>query len=109
MNLRRMLIGFTIALGLAANNAFSQIRQDGKWYFPDSVRSLCLNTEQGMVATFRALIENNRKWTDENDKSDKRQLMQLAEAHKKAIVDYEESWSRLGCTLIIYGNEKVKR
>lgn len=109
MNLGRILIGFTIILGLVANNAFSQVRQDGKWYFPDSVRSLCLDTEQGMVATFKALIENNRKWADENDKSDKRQLMELADVHKRTIVGYEESWSRLGCALILYGSEKVKR
>lgn len=109
MNLRGTLIGLTIVIGLAANKAISQVRQDGKWYFPDSVRSLCLNTEQGMVATFKALIENNRKWADETDKSDKRQLMELTEAHKRTLVGYEESWSRLGCTSILYGGEKVKR
>lgn len=109
MNWRGVLICFIISLSLVANNALSQLRQDGKWYFPDSVKSLCLNTEQGMVATFRALIENNRKWADQNDTSDKRQLMEMAEAHKRTIVGYEESWSRLSCTLIIYGSEKVKK
>jgi hypothetical protein len=109
MNVRGTLIGLTFVIGLATNNAFSQVRQDGKWYFPDSVRSLCLNTEQGMVATFKALIENNRKWADDGDKSDKRRLMELTEAHKRTLVDYEESWSRLGCASIIYRGEKVNR
>ena len=109
MNRCGMLMSFAIILGLVANNANSQVKPDGKWYFPDSVKSLCIDNEQGMVATYKALIENNRKWADENDKSDKRQLMEITEVQKKAIVSYEESWSRLGCTSILYGSEKTKR
>ena len=104
-----MFICFAIIFGLLANNANAQVKSDGKWYFPDSVKALCMDNEQGMVATYKSLIENNRKWADENDKSDKRQLMEITEVQKKAIVSYEESWDRLGCASILYGSEKSKK
>jgi hypothetical protein len=95
-----------LCLMLASLSASAQVRADGKWHFPDSVRSLCLNTEQNLVATYRALVEKNREWADDSLKVDKSNYAQLTEHFKKTIVEYESSWDRMGCAGIIYGARK---
>lgn len=87
-------------------NANAQMKADGKWHYPDSVRSYCLNTEQNLVAMYKSMIELNRDWADTNSKSDKSNYAPMLEATKKAIADYEISWDRLGCAGIIYGARK---
>jgi hypothetical protein len=87
-------------------NAKSQMKADGKWHFPDSVRNMCINKEQNIIATFRTLIERNREWMDESLKIDKSNYLQLTEALKRGIVEDEQSWERLGCVYIIYGARK---
>jgi len=94
-----------LLLAVVSNSAMAEMKADGKWYFPDSVSSICIETEQGMVATYRALIENNRKLLDKNETGDKKQILQLSEEYKKLLVENEEKWSRLGCSSILYKNK----
>lgn len=101
--MKKFLIIFFLT---AAANSFAQMKADGKWHFPDSVRNMCINKEQSIVATYKTLIERNREWMDESLKIDKSNYQQLTEALKKAIVDDEQSWERLGCASIIYGARK---
>jgi len=56
----RKVIAFTVVLFLVVNSSFAQVRTGGKWYFPDSVRAMCIDTEQGLVAQLKSLIEKNR-------------------------------------------------
>ena len=95
-----------IALLTAFVNSFSQVRADGKWYFPDSVKNLCLNYEQNLVALYKGMIERNRDFVDPNSKNDKSNYTLLNESTTKAIQEYEISWDRLGCASIIYGARK---
>jgi hypothetical protein len=85
--------------------SYAQMRADGKWHFPDSVESLCINIEQSMVASFRSLIERNREWVDGGLKSADEHL-KIAAALNKAIANYEVSWDRLGCVYIVYGAKR---
>ena len=99
-------VGLAIVFLMLSLNAKSQMKADGKWHFPDSVRSLCLNTEQNLVATYRMLVEKNREWADDALKVNKSNYPQLTEHFKKSIVEYESSWERMGCAGIIYGPKK---
>jgi len=56
--MKRFII--SIALLTVFVNSSAQVRADGKWYFPDSVKNLCLNYEQSLVALYKAMIERNR-------------------------------------------------
>ena len=88
------------------NSAFSQMKADGKWYFPDTVRAMCINTEQGLVAQFKALVEKNREWVDPSNQIDKSNYFQLTEAIKKGIQEGENTWNKLGCVHILYSADK---
>jgi hypothetical protein len=92
-------------LFLANTNAYAQMI-GGKWYFPDSVKTLCLNYEQNLVALYKGMIERNRDFIDPNSKNDKSNYAILNESTTKAIQEYEISWDRLGCAHIIYGAKK---
>ena len=89
----------------ASNSAMAEVKSDEKWYFPDSVKALCSDTEQSIVATYRAIIENNRKLTDINDKGDKRQQSQLSEEYKNLMIETEGTWARLDCASILYSDK----
>jgi len=95
---------FQVALTTTVTNA--QMKDDGKWEFPDSIPNLCLNYEQNLVATYKSMIERNREWLDPNSKSDKSNFLTLNQSSKKALEEYELSWNRLGCASIIYGSKK---
>lgn len=86
--------------------AHAQVDSKGVWQFPVSVKTYCQNTEQGLIATFRNLIENNRRWSDTTIKEDKSQYPQLTEALKKSIKEYEETWQRMDCSSLLYGTSK---
>jgi hypothetical protein len=105
--MNRTFIALLLFAPFAIANA--QVKSDGKWYFPDSVRALCVDAEQGMVATYRGLIETNRKMADPKETNDKSQLMAISNAHKVALVEAEEKWSRLGCAAILYGTDRKGR
>ena len=97
---------FLIAMTAVISNSSAQVRADGKWYFPDSVKNLCVNYEQNMVALYKGMIERNRDFVDPNSKSDKSNYTLLNESTTKALQEYEMSWDRLGCASIIYGAKK---
>jgi hypothetical protein len=101
----KMLLFVVISIS-AFTNANAQMRADGKWYFPDSIKNLCLNYEQNIVAMFRGMIERNRDYLDPTSKNDKSNYVMLNESTTKAIQEYEMSWDRLGCVYIIYGVKK---
>ena len=99
-----------LALATFAENCFAEVRQDGIWYFPTSVKTICMDTEQSMVAVYKNLIETNRKMTDTTDKNtDKTNLLQIAESSKKYLIENEEKWMRLGCSSILYPNNNLKK
>jgi len=89
------------------NSAFGQVKADGKWYFPDSVKAMCINTEQGLVAQYKSLIERNREWVDPNSKIDKSNHFQITEAIKKGIQEGESTWEKLGCVYILYASDRL--
>jgi hypothetical protein len=84
-------------------NANAEMRADGKWYFPDSIKSYCVDLEQQIVNRNKKIIEMKREWIDENNKSDKSTSITLVEALEKFTERDEISWGRLGCAGIIYG------
>lgn len=88
------------------NFAYGQVKADGKWHFPDSVKAMCIDTEQGLVAQFRTLIEKNREWADPNNQSDKSNYYQITEAIKKGLQERENTWDKLGCVHILYSNDR---
>lgn len=97
---------FTVCIALIfglQGSVGAQVKADGKWHFPDSVKNLCLNYEQNLVANYKSLVERNREWLDENFKADKSNYFQITESIKKSIAEYELSWDRLGCVSIVYG------
>lgn len=91
---------------LIFNSAFGQVKSDGKWYFPDSVKAMCIDTEQSLVAQFRSLIERNREWADPNSQIDKSNHFQITEAIKKGIQEKESTWDKLGCVYILYASDR---
>lgn len=103
--LNRLAVVFALCL-VPCSTAFAQTKADGKWYFPDSVRAMCIDTEQGLVAQFKALIEKNRDWLDPTSTSDKSDFRQITDAMKQAIKEREITWERLGCVHILYGLDK---
>jgi hypothetical protein len=102
--MKNLILFLFVAFLVCGANA--QMRSDGKWYFPTNVKDMCVNTEQNLIASYKSLIERNREWLDENLKTDKSGYPQLTESLKKAIVEYETSWDRLGCAGILYGTKK---
>ena len=104
--MKKIFVITILLTALLHNSAYAQMKADGKWYFPDSVKSMCVNYEQHLVALFRKMIEQNREWVDPNSKADKSYYAQLDEAVKKGITETELSWERLGCISILYGGKK---
>lgn len=92
---------------LVFNSAFGQFKADGKWYFPDSIKAMCIDTEQGLVAQFRSLIERNREFVDSNSQIDKSNHFQITETIKKGIQERESTWDKLGCVYILYSSDKL--
>jgi hypothetical protein len=103
----KKLFPILLCFFLNFSSAFGQVKSDGKWYFPDSVRAMCVNTEQGLVAQFKSLIERNREWADPNSQSDKSNYFQITEAIKKGILESETTWDKLGCVHILYGSDRL--
>jgi hypothetical protein len=103
----RKVIAFSLILFLVVNSSFAQVRTDGKWYFPDSVRAMCIDTEQGLVSQFKSLIERNREFIDSNVKIDTSSHFQVVEAIKKGIQEKESTWERLGCVYILYASDRL--
>ncbi|MBC7617884.1 MAG: hypothetical protein H7293_02640 [Candidatus Saccharibacteria bacterium] len=91
---------------VACSQAHAQVDAKGVWQFPVSAKTYCQNNEQNLVATYKSLIESSRRWSDNTIKEDKSQYPQIAEALKNSIKEYEESWRRMDCTSLIYGNAK---
>ena len=95
-------LGLSLLLVACSTTSRAQVGPDGVWKFPTSARTYCLNLEQGLIAQYKALIETNRKTIDGGNGQDQRQLLQMAEAHKAAILEYEQSWQRMSCASILY-------
>lgn len=91
---------------LSVTHANAEMRADGKWYFPDSIKSYCINLEQDIVNRNKKIIEFKREWADENNKSDKSNYMSYLDALEKFTEKDEISWGRLGCAGIVYGAKK---
>ena len=106
MHMKKFSVLVIFLTTLLYNSAYAQVKADGKWYFPDSVKSMCVNYEQHLVSLFKKMIEQNREWVDPNSKTDKSYYSQLDEAVKKGISETELSWERLGCSSILYSGKK---
>ena len=91
---------------LSSTNANAEMRADGKWYFPDSIKSYCINLEQDIVNRNKKIIEFKREWMDENNKSNKSNYKSYLDALEKFTEKDEISWGRLGCARIVYGAKK---
>lgn len=87
---------------MACTPCFAQVDAKGQWQFPVNVRTYCQNIEQNLVAIYKSMIETNRKWLDQDYQGDKRQLMQVSDANKQTIKEYEDSWHKMGCVDILY-------
>ena len=85
-----------------SSNAVAEVKADGKWHFPTSVKSMCLDTEQAIVAMYKGMVETNQEMINKKEE-DNRERSQLSGHYKKSIVSYEESWQRMGCASILYG------
>lgn len=87
----------------------AQVKADGSWVHPDSVRALCIDTEQGIVAIHKAMIETNRKMVGSKDQPAQPDLRAYSDAVKESLVEREQAWNRLGCVHILYGADKKGR
>ena len=101
----KRLIAFSLLFFLVLNSAIAQVRTDGKWYFPDSVKAMCIDTEQGLVAQFKSLIERNREFSEPNFKIDPSSHFQVIEEIKKGMQEKETTWEKLGCVYILYASD----
>lgn len=82
--------------------ANAQVDAKGEWQFPTSAKSYCQNIEQGLVAMFKSMVENNRKATKPDWTGDKPATFQLAQAQSESIKAYEDSWHKMDCTALLY-------
>jgi hypothetical protein len=107
---RRKVLGvFIVTIGVAPVAAVSQVKSNGDWVFPEDIKSLCIDVEQQMVATNRALIERNRERfgiTKPDPKLGKLDYEQVTSALKSSLEEQEHRWQRLGCVGIIYRDRK---
>ena len=74
-----------------------------------SIRGLCGELEQTIVAYNKAWVENNKLWVDaiNNKKPDQVKFhANNSDAVKKSLDDSVERWSKLDCTSIIYPKNK---
>ena len=92
---------FLLLVSFLSFNSLGQMKTDGKWYFPDSVKSLCVNTEQGLVSSFKGLIEWNRTPLETRTS----QHYEISESQKNYLRELENTWDKLGCVYILYGKK----
>jgi hypothetical protein len=103
---RKVLRVFIVAVGVTPVAVLAQVQPNGEWVFPQDIRSLCVDIEQGMVATNRALIERNREWVGMTKSDPKLDYQQVTSALKSSLEEKERRWQRLGCVEIVYRDRK---
>jgi hypothetical protein len=99
-----LLIIFSLSL-----NCFAETKLDGSYPAPASIRGLCGELEQSIVAYNKGWIESNRLWADamNNRKSEQVKLhSNNSDAVKKSLDDSVDRWNKLDCTSIIYSKTK---
>lgn len=82
--------------------SFAETKADGKWHYPTSIKSMCIDTEQAIVAMYKAMVEVNSEMVA-NKGEDNKERMRISDHYKQSIVEYEGSWQRMGCASILYG------
>ena len=90
-------------------NCFADTKSVEKNLAPTSLKGLCIQLDQTIVAYNKAWVENNNLWADaiNNKKPDQVELHSYnSDAVKKSLDDSVERWNKLDCTSIIYSKNK---
>jgi hypothetical protein len=90
---------------LISTQAHAQISFNGEWKPPIDAKSYCVNLEQLIVSTYKNMLENNRLLSQPNWTGDRRTVMEMGDGLKKALIEKEESWNRMGCVSILYAKK----
>ena len=86
-------------------NAFAEMRQDGSYIAPTSVKGICQELEKSIAAYNKGWVESNQIWADainSRKKSDLSSLKSSSDFLKSELDDVVNRWNKLECTLIIY-------
>jgi hypothetical protein len=86
-------------------NAFAEMRQDGSYIAPTSVKGICQELEKSIVAYNKSWVENNKIWADAFNarrKNDLSSLKSTSDSLKSELDDVVGRWNKLECTTIIY-------
>lgn len=92
----------TLLLIFVASSAYAQVDSKGEWNFPTSAKTYCLNLEQSIVASFKAMIEQNRLYSKPDWTGDKQQAYAISNAMKSSIKDDQDSWHKMDCVALLY-------
>lgn len=100
----KKLIPF-LSLLFVVTNAYSEMRQDGNYIAPTSVKGICQELEKSIVAYNKSWVESNKAWADAfnaKKKNDLNYLKNNSDLLKSSLDDVVGHWNKLECTSIIY-------
>ena len=86
-------------------NAYAEMRQDGSYIAPTSVKGICQELEKSITTYNKGWVESNQIWADAfnaRKKNDLPSLKSTSDLLKSNLDDVIGRWNKLECTTIIY-------
>jgi hypothetical protein len=94
-----------LLLFLIATNAYSEMRQDGSYIAPTSVKGVCQELEKSIVAYNKSWVESNKAWADAFNAKKTNDLASMknnSDLLKSNLDDVIGRWNKLECASILY-------
>jgi hypothetical protein len=86
-------------------NGYAEMRQDGSYIAPTSVKGICQELEKSITAYNKGWVESNKAWADALNAKKTNDLSSLknnSDLLKSSLDDVVGRWNKLECTSIIY-------